>query len=124
MDAPPIPHSFVINLGDALEHNTGGLLRATPHRVAQRLHAAASRYSFPYFYDPSFHAPMQAVSAHLSEADLALLAARRQEGGEGGEGGRRWDAQDPAIFEGTYGEYLLKKVAKVFPLLAEQHAII
>ncbi len=27
IDVPSIPHTFVINLGDALEHNTGGLYR-------------------------------------------------------------------------------------------------
>lgn len=32
MDAPFIENTFVINIGDALEHSTGGLLRATPHR--------------------------------------------------------------------------------------------
>jgi isopenicillin N synthase-like dioxygenase len=32
LDAIPIENTFVINLGDAIEHNTGGLLRATPHR--------------------------------------------------------------------------------------------
>jgi hypothetical protein len=32
IDVPPIPNTFVVNLGDALEHNTGGLLLATTHR--------------------------------------------------------------------------------------------
>lgn len=32
IEAPYIENTFVINLGDALEHCTGGLLRATPHR--------------------------------------------------------------------------------------------
>jgi isopenicillin N synthase-like dioxygenase len=34
VDAPYKEDTFVINLGDALEHSTGGLLRATPHRQA------------------------------------------------------------------------------------------
>ena len=121
MDATPIAHSFVVNLGDALQHNTGGLLRATPHRVRQRVGATASRYSFPFFYDPSFDAQMQAVSAHLSAKDRALAATRQERGPPEEE---RWDAQDPRLFEGTYGQYLLKKVAKVFPLLAKEHDIL
>jgi hypothetical protein len=37
-----------------------------------------------------------------------------------GEGGRpRWDGQDLRAFAGTYGDYLLGKVAKVFPQLRE-----
>ncbi len=36
------PGSYVINLGDALEHNTGGLLRATPARPQQRAGAATA----------------------------------------------------------------------------------
>jgi len=32
VDVPFVPGSIVVNLGDALEHLTGGLLRATPHR--------------------------------------------------------------------------------------------
>ena len=32
IEAPYIENTFVINLGDALEHCTGGLIRATPHR--------------------------------------------------------------------------------------------
>jgi hypothetical protein len=30
----------------------------------------------------------------------------------------RWDRIDPHAMQGTYGEYLLSKVSKVFPELA------
>ena len=59
--APPIPGSFVINLGDAFEHNTGGLIRATPHRVVQSSNQIRNRISVPYFYDPSFDAPLTSI---------------------------------------------------------------
>jgi polar amino acid transport system ATP-binding protein len=32
-------------------------------------------------------------------------------------GAERWDDADPLAFEGTYGDYLLAKVSKVFPEL-------
>ncbi|GAA4959245.1 hypothetical protein GCM10023334_077190 [Nonomuraea thailandensis] len=35
--------------------------------------------------------------------------------------GRRWDGQ--VDFTGTYGEYLLSKVSKVFPHLSEQQQL-
>ena len=116
VDATPIDSSFVVNLGDALEHNTGGLLRATPHRVTQRLNATSSRFSFPFFYDPSFSAVMQSVTSHFSEYDKDLLQRRLKDDASI----NRWDSQDPTLFQGTYGDYLLKKVSKVFPLLAQK----
>jgi hypothetical protein len=35
----------------------------------------------------------------------------------GDDGRRRWDGQDLRAFTGTYGDYLLGKVSKVFPQL-------
>jgi hypothetical protein len=35
----------------------------------------------------------------------------------GENGRRRWDGQDPRAFAGTYGDFLLGKVSKVFPQL-------
>ena len=95
--------------------------RAAACHSSPRAAARGRRYSFPFFYDPSFDAQMQAVSAHLSAKDRALAATRQERGPPEEE---RWDAQDPRLFEGTYGQYLLKKVAKVFPLLAKEHDIL
>ena len=37
----------------------------------------------------------------------------------GDDGQRRWDGQDLRAFTGTYGNYLLGKVSKVFPQLRD-----
>jgi len=100
IDAPPIANTFVCNLGDMLERMTGGAYRSTPHRV--RSSASRARLSFPFFFDPGWSARVQPVAV----PDAARIATDRAE---------RWDKSSVFEFGGTYGEYLLAKVAKVFP---------
>lgn len=97
--APPVPDSFVCNIGDMLERITGGTYRSTPHRVRQ---PPRSRLSFPFFFDPSWNAEITPVPG-LGDTDAPAPA--------------RWDGRSVFDHEGTYGEYLSAKVAKVFPEL-------
>jgi isopenicillin N synthase-like dioxygenase len=114
VEVPPVPNTFVVNLGDALQHNTGGLLIATPHRVKQRLNTSTSRYSFPLFFDPSFASEMASVEPLLSATHRAQARANKR------LAPARWDHADPTLYQGTYGSYLVNKVTKVFPLLAAE----
>ena len=100
-DAPPIPDSFVCNLGDMLERMTGGAYRSTPHRV--RNTSGAGRLSFPFFFDPAWDADVRPVPGVEAPVD--------------DDGADRWDRTSVHRFEGTYGDYLLGKVSKVFPEL-------
>jgi isopenicillin N synthase-like dioxygenase len=111
IDAPPIENTFIINLGDALEHATNGIYRATPHRVLQRNHATADRLSLPYFFDPSFDADMKKIvtSEELAQHQFVVTTQHNIK--------VRWDKMDPRLFEGKYGNYLLNKVSKAFPQL-------
>jgi isopenicillin N synthase-like dioxygenase len=68
IDAPPIHGSLVVNLGDALEHNTGCLIKATPHRV--RHTSSSNRMSFPFFFDPSFSKRMESIVSQLPEGGM------------------------------------------------------
>jgi isopenicillin N synthase-like dioxygenase len=100
IDAPPLPGTFVCNLGDMLERMTGGRYRSTPHRV--RNATDRDRLSFPFFFDPAWDAEVLPVPLP-GEAPAQARA--------------RWDGEDVLSFDGTYGEYLLGKVGKVFPEL-------
>ncbi|KAJ7019080.1 hypothetical protein C8F04DRAFT_1149041 [Mycena alexandri] len=49
IDVPPIPGTFVVNIGRALEFATQGLARATSHRVLSPSGGSGPRYSVPFF---------------------------------------------------------------------------
>lgn len=103
LEAPPLAGTFVCNIGDMLDRLSGGLYRSTPHRVLNS--SRRDRYSFPFFFDPGFRAQIKALP--LSSEQKA--AAVRQGNAE------RWDKADVQAVTGTYGDYLLAKVGKVFP---------
>lgn len=100
--APPVPNSFICNIGDMLDRMTQGLYRSTPHRVRNPL--PWNRLSFPFFFDPNFFAAVKPI-------ELPEQLAKPDDHAE------RWDKASVRLFQGTYGDYLLNKVAKVFPQL-------
>lgn len=70
--APPLPNTFVVNIGRALEALTGGICTATTHRVSLREeqyldadgNSMGPRFSFPVF---------QGVSPDLSADKISLV---------------------------------------------------
>jgi len=105
IDAPPISGTFVCNIGDMLDRMTRGWYRSNPHRV--RPSPRYDRLSFPLFFDPNFFARPAPIDelAHVTLDD---------------DRATRWDQASVHAFEGTYGDYLLAKISKVFPQLSRQ----
>ena len=100
IDAPPIPNTFICNIGDMLDRMTGGVYQSTPHRVLNT--SGKNRLSFPLFFDPDFDAHVKPIDT-IAASTLANID--------------RWDNADVYNFEGSYGDYLVKKVSRVFPNL-------
>ena len=87
-----------------LDRMTRGLYRSTPHRVMNR--TDVDRLSFPFFFDPNFDVVVKPIDTLAVDAFVDDRA-------------QRWDRASVHAFEGTYGDYVLGKVGKVFPVLRQ-----
>lgn len=59
--APPIPNTFVMNVGDILARWSNDRFVSTPHRVINR--SGRERFSQPFFFDPSMDYTISALNA-------------------------------------------------------------
>lgn len=74
IDVPPIPGTYVINLGDMMELLTNGEFAATSHRVRK---VKEERYSFPLFFSFDYHtrvAPLERFVSADRPARPSLVA--------------------------------------------------
>jgi isopenicillin N synthase-like dioxygenase len=104
VDVDPDPELVICNLGDMLDRLTLGRYRSTPHRV--RNTAGHDRISLPFFLDPSWDAVVQPLPLD----DGWVVPAERSD---------RWDRADLSTVDGPYGDWLVAKVSRVFPQLAD-----
>jgi isopenicillin N synthase-like dioxygenase len=70
---PPLPGTFIVNLGDMMPRWTNGLYRSSLHRVRNTLSGGAARYSIPFFYEPDYMARIEAVPGTLAAGDEPLF---------------------------------------------------
>lgn len=109
ISAPPLPGTFVVNIGDMLELWTHGIYQATLHRVKNS--SGNDRLSFPYFFDPSWHSKLEAIDPGLLRPEELQAVPPTTT--------RKWDGTDLSSLnrDSTYGDYVWKKVQNVFPEL-------
>ena len=59
--APPVPGTFVVNLGDFMARWTNDRFASTPHRVVNR--SGVERYSIPVFLDPDHDTVVECLAS-------------------------------------------------------------
>lgn len=67
IDVPPIPGTYVVNIGDLLELWTNGAFVATSHRVRK---VKEERYSFPLFFNVDYDTEVKPLPQFVSEGAL------------------------------------------------------
>jgi isopenicillin N synthase-like dioxygenase len=76
IDVPPVPGTFVVNIGDMLELWTNGAYVATSHRVRK---VAEERYSFPLFFNVDYHTEVKPLPQFASRHGKERPALRAGE---------------------------------------------
>lgn len=104
LDAPPVPGTFVVNIGEMLEIVSNGYLRATVHRVVSPP-TTVDRISIPFFPGPRLDAVVPRVAL---PAELAARARGVEE-----------DPSNP--MSATYGVNALKGWLRAHPKVAERY---
>jgi isopenicillin N synthase-like dioxygenase len=76
IDVPPIPATFVVNIGDMMELWTNGAYVATSHRVRK---VVQERFSFPLFFNVDYHTEVKPLPQFVSGDEAARPALRAGE---------------------------------------------
>jgi isopenicillin N synthase-like dioxygenase len=66
---PPVPDTFVVNVGEVLKVWTDGIFSSTVHRVINR--SGRERYSIPFFMYPSYDAMIQPLLRNPDPGNVA-----------------------------------------------------
>ncbi|KAK4504970.1 hypothetical protein PRZ48_002933 [Zasmidium cellare] len=67
IQAPPVPGTFVVNIGDMLSRWSNDVFISTVHRV----HASCERYSIPFFFGPSYDTVLHPLPTWVGETGEA-----------------------------------------------------
>ena len=104
VDIPPIPGTFVVNLGEMLQLVSKGRFRATVHRVVCNA-GIGDRISVPYFFNPRLDS---SVSDLVPLEDMTEAPASDTHEGKN-------------VLMGQYGENAFKSLARSHPEVLARH---
>ncbi|MEP3786401.1 2-oxoglutarate and iron-dependent oxygenase domain-containing protein [Ascidiaceihabitans sp.] len=82
INAPPLPGTFVCNIGDLLERWSNGRLVSTKHRVLNS--SGRSRYSVPIFFDPASQTPIDPADFGAVDPNYTVVTAGEHIAGRNG----------------------------------------
>lgn len=68
VEAPPLPSTFIVNIGDCLEAWSGGRFKSTQHRV---VNTGRERYSMPLFFATDYHTVIEPLPAYRTPEAVA-----------------------------------------------------
>ena len=68
IEAPPIPGTFIVNIGDIFETWSGGQFKSTQHRV---INTGKQRYSMPLFFGLDYHAVVEPLEKFRTPEAIA-----------------------------------------------------
>ena len=111
IDAPPVPNTLVVNLGEMLQLCTNGYYLATPHRVRNSFHN--DRVSVPYFWNPSLDHVCEPIDLPESIEWLRTKPTIINSTSSHGEGSN--------TLLPTYGANALKSLARSHPEVMKRH---
>lgn len=66
ISAPPVPGTFVVNIGDTLSRWTNNHFISTPHRVTP-MAKGKERYSIPFFFHPDMAASIEVLEQYKDD---------------------------------------------------------
>lgn len=75
VEAPPVPQTYLVNIGRVTQILTNDRYKATEHRVRK---VSTPRYSIPFFYNPNFDAIIQPLDQCCSSRNPPRHSPYRQ----------------------------------------------
>jgi isopenicillin N synthase-like dioxygenase len=78
VDAPPVPGTYIVNLGDMIARWTNDRYRSTLHRVVNL--SGKERYSVPFFFSGSPDEPVVCLPGCLSDGEAPRYVPTTAEG--------------------------------------------